>query len=109
MFISGMELSELGELLLQSPDDKVDVSGVFRSGLNVPLMRRNFQTSIGRPLKRYREHKGKIFTKEQAAALARNSWSADPNEHFGLPADIVLSVDDAERMWGKSNEATPGK
>ena len=52
-------------------------------------------------------HKGKIFTKEQAAALARNSWSADPNEHFGLPADIVLSVDDAERMWGKSNEAGP--
>ena len=35
--------------------------------------------------------------------LRVNKWSNDPNDHFGLPPDIELSVEDAEKIWGNED------
>jgi len=54
-------------------------------------------------------HKGRILTSEEANALHVSEflggrvfkrWSDCPTELYALPADIELSVEDAERIWG---------
>jgi hypothetical protein len=42
---------------------------------------------------------GRIFTKEEAAALGRRRWSDDENDPYALPADVGLSLDDALELW----------
>ena len=49
---------------------------------------------------------GKDLDAATRERLRTTRWSDDPNEHWELPADIELSVEDAERIW-RSHEIDP--
>ena len=51
-------------------------------------------------------HQGKELDAAEREHLRTKKWSDDPNEHWELPADIELSVEDAERIW-RSREIDP--
>jgi hypothetical protein len=42
-------------------------------------------------------HQGKILGPEELKKISKRKW--DPQSDFGLPADIGLSVEDAERVF----------
>jgi hypothetical protein len=46
---------------------------------------------------------GRILTKQEAYALSERRWSDDECDTYALPADIELSVEDAERIWSQQS------
>jgi hypothetical protein len=53
------------------------------------------------------KHKGKILTREEADALREKRWSNAEGDLYQLPADIELSVEDAEHIWGGAQLPLP--
>jgi hypothetical protein len=52
-------------------------------------------------------HKGKTMTREEAYMLREKRWSDAEGGSYQLPADIELSVEDAERIWGDAQFPLP--
>jgi hypothetical protein len=52
-------------------------------------------------------HKWRELTREEADALREKRWSDLEDDHYALPPDIQLSVEDAERIWGSSQCPLP--
>ena len=48
-------------------------------------------------------HKGKNLDADMLERLRARKWSDDPNDLYGLPPDIELSVEDAEEIWGNED------
>jgi hypothetical protein len=46
---------------------------------------------------------GRILTKQEAYALSERRWSDEECDTYALPADIDLSVEDAERIWSQQS------
>ena len=53
------------------------------------------------------KHKGKTLTREEAHTLREKRWSNAEGDFYQLPADIELSVEDAEHIWGGAQLPLP--
>jgi hypothetical protein len=53
------------------------------------------------------KHNGKTLTPEEAYALREKRWSNAEGDLYQLPADIELSVEDAEHIWGGAQLPLP--